>query len=309
MLPFLARRLLGAILVMLTISFITFTLLASTPGDAADTLVGETASQEQLDTLRAQLGLDKPLLVRYGTYLEQAALHQDLGESMMTGRPVSALIRERMPYTILLATIALTLAVGLGSLVGFSAAARPGGWLDLSLMSVTTLGLSVPTFWVALLLIQFFSVKLRWLPVVGAGSPAHLVLPTISLALPLIAVVARLVRGSLLDVKEADYIRTARGKGLLSTTIWSRHILRTAVIPVLTLLGLYAGRMLAGAVVIETIFAWPGLGRLTVQAILDSDFPVVMGAVLLIAALYQLLTLSVDVAQALIDPRVGRAAL
>jgi ABC-type dipeptide/oligopeptide/nickel transport system permease component len=309
MLPFLARRLLGAILVMLAISFITFVLLASAPGDAADTLVGEVASQEQLEALRAQLGLDKPLLLRYGTYLADAALHRDLGDSLVTGRPVAVLIRERLPYTALLATVALALAVGLGSLVGFSAAARPGGWLDLSLMSVATLGLSIPTFWAALLLIQFFAVKLRWLPVAGAGSPAHLALPAISLALPLIAVVARLVRASLLDVKESDFVRTARAKGLPGSAIWSRHILRNAVIPVLTLLGLYAGRMLAGAVVIETIFAWPGLGRLTVQAILDSDFPVVMGAVLLIAALYQLLTLSVDVAHALIDPRVGRAAL
>ncbi len=309
MLPFLLRRLLGAVLVMLAISFITFVLLDSTPGDAADSLIGETASLEQMDTLRAQLGLDLPLLIRYGNYLEQAVFHSNLGKSLMTGRPVATLIGERLPYTIRLAAVALLIAVVLGSLVGLSAAVRPGGWLDLALMSVTTLGLSIPTFWVALLLIQLFAVKLRWLPVVGAGTPAHLVLPAICLALPLTAVIARLVRSSLLDVKQADFIRTARSKGLTPTSIWGGHVLRNAVIPVLTLLGLYAGRMLAGAVVIETIFAWPGLGRLTVQAILDSDFPVVIGAVLLIAALYQLLTLSVDVLHAVIDPRVGRAAL
>jgi ABC-type dipeptide/oligopeptide/nickel transport system permease component len=309
MLPFLLRRLLGAVLVMLAISFITFVLLNSTPGDAADSLIGEVASLEEMDALRAQLGLDMPLLTRYGIYLKQAVLQNDLGNSLMTGRPVATLILDRLPYTVKLAASSLLVALVIGSLVGFAAATRSGGWLDLTLMSVTTLGLSIPTFWVALLLIQFFAVKLRWLPVVGAGTPAHLVLPTICLALPLAAVIARLVRASLLDVKEADYIRTARSKGLRSTTIWRRHLLRNAVIPVLTLLGLYAGRMLAGAVVIETIFAWPGLGRLTVQAILDSDFPVVLGAVLLIAALYQLLTLSVDVMHAVIDPRVGRSAL
>jgi ABC-type dipeptide/oligopeptide/nickel transport system permease component len=299
----------GAALVMIAISFITFVLLDSTPGDAADSLIGEVASEEQLDALRTELGLDLPWLTRYGMYLEEALLHSDLGKSLMTGRPVTTLILERLPYTVQLAMAALLIAMVLGSLVGLVAASRPSGWLDLALMSVTTLGLSIPTFWVALLLIQFFAVKLRWLPVVGAGTPAHIVLPAISLALPLTAVVARLVRASLLDVKETDYIRTARSKGLSSSTIWGRHILRNAVIPVLTLLGLYAGRMLAGAVVIETVFAWPGLGRLTVQAILDSDFPVVIGAVLLIAALYQLLTLSVDMMHALIDPRVGRAAL
>ncbi len=309
MLPFLLRRLLGAVLVMLAISFITFVLLNSTPGDAADSLIGEVASLEEMDALRAQLGLDMPLLTRYGIYLKQAVLQNDLGNSLMTGRPVATLILDRLPYTVKLAASSLLVALVIGSLVGFAAATRSGGWLDLTLMSVTTLGLSIPTFWVALLLIQFFAVKLRWLPVVGAGTPAHLVLPTICLALPLAAVIARLVRASLLDVKEADYIRTARSKGLRSNTIWRRHLLRNAVIPVLTLLGLYAGRMLAGAVVIETIFAWPGLGRLTVQAILDSDFPVVLGAVLLIAALYQLLTLSVDVMHAVIDPRVGRSAL
>lgn len=309
MIHFLIRRLAGALLALAAVSFITFLLLATGPGDAADALVGEFASQEQLDEVHASMGLDAPFFQRYLDYMAGAALHWDMGDSLISGRPVARLIGERLPYTVILTLSALTLAALLGSITGLIAAARPGGWLDLGLMSLTTLGLSVPTFWAALLLIYFFSLKLGWLPVTGAGTPAHLVLPTLSLALPLTAMVARLMRASLLDVKEADYVRTARAKGLKPGKVWQGHILRNALIPVLTMLGVYAGRLLAGAVVIETVFGWPGLGRLTVQAVLDNDLPVVMGAVLLIAFLYQAINLGVDILHAWADPRVGGSAL
>jgi len=191
-------------------------------------------------------------------------------------------------------------------LIGIVAVARPGGHLDLMIMAATTLGLSLPTFWVALLLIMLFSLRLGWLPVVGAGSPAHLILPATCLALPTTAVVARLMRASLLDVKGADYVRTAYAKGLPSHQVWRDHILRTGLIPVITLLGLYLGHLLGGTFIIETIFGWPGLGRLVVQAILDRDFPVVVGAVLLIAVIYQVLNFLVDVAYVVLDPRISR---
>jgi ABC-type dipeptide/oligopeptide/nickel transport system permease component len=295
--------------VLVVVSFVTFVLLDIMPGDAAQTLVGEFASEEQLAQVRQEMGLDATVLERYARYTGQILLQGDMGDSLISGRPVSTLIRERFPHTLMLTVTAMLVAVLLGTAIGMLAASRPGSYLDTALMSVTTLGLSIPTFWLALLLILVFSLKLRWLPVVGAGSPAHLVLPTICLALPLIAIVARLIRSSLLDVKSADYVRTAHAKGLRRRLIWRNHILRNGLIPVITVLGLHAGHLLAGAFIIETIFGWPGLGRLTVQAILDADFPIVLGAVILIAVIYQFLNLSVDLAHAALDPRVGQKAL
>ncbi len=309
MLPYLLRRLLGAFLVLFVVSFVTFFLLDFMPGDAASTLVGDFASEEQLAQVREEMGLDVPISQRYVQYFTQALFQGDLGDSLISGRPVTTLIWERFPSTLLLAVTALLVGVLMGTAIGMLAASRSGGYLDAVLMSITTLGLSVPTFWLALLLILLFSLKLRWLPVVGAGSPAHLVLPTICLALPLIAVVARLIRSSLLDIKGADFVRTARAKGLRKHHVWRSHILRNGLIPVVTVLGLHAGHLLAGTFIIETIFGWPGLGRLTVQAILDADFPIVLGAVILIAVIYQILNLSVDLAQAALDPRVGHKAL
>lgn len=308
MLVYLLRRLLAALAVTAAVSFIAFLLLAVMPGDAADAAVGEFASEAQLQAVRQEMGLDRPLLGRYVRFAA-GVLHGELGESLISGRAVATLIGERFPYTALLALAALLLAVILGLAVGGLAAARAGSLLDLALMAASTLGLSLPTFWLALLLILFFSLRLGWLPVVGAGTPGHLVLPAISLALPLAAVVARLLRASLLDVAGTDFVRTAHAKGLPVGWIWRGHILRNALIPVITLLGVHAGHLLGGAVIVETIFGWPGLGRLIVQAILDSDTPVVLGAVLLMAAIYQALNLLVDLAQALLDPRVGASAL
>jgi len=309
MLRFLLRRLAGAVVVLIAVSFLTFALLDLAPGDAAETLVGEYASADQLATVRHEMGLDAPLVSRYLRFASAAILRGDLGRSLVSGRQVRELVTERFTHTVTLALVAVSLALAVGTLIGIAAAARPGGYLDLAVMSATTLGLSLPTFWVALLLIMVFSLHLGWLPVVGAGSPAHLVLPATCLALPTTAVVARLMRASLLDVKSADYVRTAHAKGLARHQVWRDHILRNGLIPVITLLGLHLGRLLGGTFIIETIFGWPGLGRLVVQAVLDRDFPVVVGAVLLIAIIYQVLNLAVDVALAGLDPRVGREAL
>jgi ABC-type dipeptide/oligopeptide/nickel transport system permease component len=300
----LVHRLAGALLVLLAVSAITFFLLSAAPGDAASTLAGETASQAQMAALRAGLGLDQPLLVRYANFLRDFFTTGSLGKSLVSGRPVAVLLAERLPYTILLALVATGLAALVGMAVGILAGTRPGTLADTALMALVNLGLALPTFWVALLLILLFSLRLRWLPVVGAGTPLHLVLPAITLALPTAAVVARLMRSSLIDVIGADFVRTATGKGLPRGLVLRRHVLRNSLIPVITILGLHLGYLLGGAFIVETVFGWPGLGRLTVQAIFDRDLPVVLGATLTIAAIYVALNLLVDLIHAWLDPRV-----
>ncbi|NWF80490.1 MAG: ABC transporter permease [Chloroflexi bacterium] len=309
MLGYLFKRLVSAALLLVAVSFLVFALLDVVPGDVAHTLVGDLASAEQLAAVRHELGLDQPLLLRYLRFAEGAVLRGDLGASVVSGRPVVELLRERFGATLQLALVSLALALVVGLLAGLTAAARAGGYVDLAVMAGTTLGESLPSFWVALLLIQFFALKLSWLPVFGAGSLRHLVLPALALALPAIALIARLVRSCLLDVMTADFVRTAHAKGLSQLLVWRDHIVRNAILPVITLLGLYLGHLLGGAFIIETVFAWPGLGRLVVQAIFDRDFPVVVGAVLLIALIYQVLNIVVDLAHAWLDPRVGHEAI
>lgn len=309
MIAYLVKRLASAALVLLTVSFLVFVLLDVVPGDAAQTLAGESASAAQIAEVRHRLGLDQPLIARYLRFVEDAVLRGDLGESAISGRPVGELLLARLNATVILSLAALGLALLFGILIGGTAAARAGGYLDLAVIAGATFGESLPSFWMALLLIQLFALRLHWLPVVGGGSPAHLVLPAITLALPAIALIARLVRSCILDVKSADYVRTARAKGLTGLLVWRDHIFRNAILPVITLLGLYLGQLLGGAFIVETIFAWPGLGRLVVQAIFDRDFPVVVGAVLLIALIYQVLNIVVDLAHAWLDPRVGHEAI
>jgi ABC-type dipeptide/oligopeptide/nickel transport system permease component len=306
---YLLRRLAGAVLVLTAVTLLTFLLLDQAPGDAATALVGESASAEGLAQVRHSMGLDLPVIARYGSFLSSAVFHGDLGKSLVSNRPVVALLRERFGYTLQLALMAMLAATLLGSLAGALAARSPGSPLDLAMMAVSTLGLSLPTFWVAMLLIMVLSLRWGWLPVVGAGSPAHLVLPTITLALPTTALVARLVRSNLLDVQGADYVRTAHAKGLLPSAVWRHHILRNCLIPIVTLLSLQLGHLLGGTFLVETIFAWPGLGRLVVQAVFERDYPVLVGAVLLIALIFQVLNLLADLLHAWLDPRVGRGAL
>jgi len=306
---FLLRRLAGALAVMVFVSFITFFLLDLAPGDAAEGLAGEFASEEQLHQLRQDMGLDRPLVLRYFDYLWNALLHGDLGRSLISGRSVSEMVMERFHYTLLLTFAAMVLALLAGTAMGWLATIRPGGLLDLLVMGTAAAGLSLPTFWVALMFILLFSLRLGWLPVTGAGSPAHLILPSLSLAIPTAGVVARLIRSGILDVKGMDYVRTAYAKGLPAGKIWRDHIFRNSLIPAITMLGLHLGHLLEGTVVIETVFGWPGLGRLLVQAVLDRDFTLVAGVVLLIAFIYQALNLLVDAAYAILDPRVGYQAV
>jgi ABC-type dipeptide/oligopeptide/nickel transport system permease component len=284
-------------------------LLDSAPGDVAVSVVGDTASQEQLDTIRAELGLDQPIVTRYLLYMSNLVRHGDLGRSMISDRAVAGLIMDRLPYTVGLAAVALALATLVGFTFGLIAARNAGSVLDTALMASASLGTAIPSFFFALLLILLFSLRLKWLPVVGAGSPAHIILPAVTLALPTAAVTARLVRSSLLDVMDSDYVRTAYAKGLSEYRVTQRHVMRSAAIPIVTMVGLQLGYLLGGAFIVETIFGWPGLGRLTVQAIFDRDFPVVLAATIMMATIYVLLNFAVDTLQAWLDPRTGAEAI
>jgi ABC-type dipeptide/oligopeptide/nickel transport system permease component len=228
---------------------------------------------------------------------------------MINGRPVTKIIGERFASTLLLAVVSISLAAFLGVMVGIWAAARQGSLADMAVMAATSLGLAVPGFGFALLLTLFFSLELRLLPVAGGGTLAHLVLPTITLAAPMTAVIARLSRSSLLDAAQADFVLTARAKGVPKRQVWRKHILRNALVPVVTLVGLNFGHLLGGAFVVETIFGWPGLGRLLVQAVFDRDYPLILGAVLLLAVIFQAFNLLIDVLHGSLDPRVGSEAI
>ena len=309
MVPRILQRLAASLLVIIAASFVTYFMLNAAPGDIALTMVGDSASEEQLEAIRQELGLDQPIFLRYARYVGDVVLRGDLGQSMIGKRDVGALIRQRLPYTVILALTALTLATATGVALGLAAARNVGTWWDSALMALASLGTALPSFWFALLLIMLFSIRLQWLPVVGADTPAHIIMPAITLALPTAAVTARLVRSSLLDVIGSDFVRTAQAKGLRDARILQRHVFRNAAIPVITLLGLQLGYLLGGAFIVETIFGWPGLGRLTVQAIFDRDFPVVMGATLMIAVVYVSLNFLVDTLQAWLDPRVGTEAI
>ncbi len=305
----LLRRIAGTILVLLAVSFVIFAALDVTPGDAAEALVGESASQEQLDALRHEMGLDAPMTQRYLGFLSGLATRGDLGQSLVSGRKVSDLLSQRLPPTLLLALTATAVATIAGVTIGIMAAVRAGSLLDTAIMGGTALGLAVPSFWSALLLMMLFSLHLGWLPVVGAGSPKHLLLPALTLALPTTAVVARIMRSSVLEQLSADYVRTAHAKGATPRRVMTYHVLRNSLIPLVMLLGLYLGRLLGGAFIVETIFGWPGLGRLMVQAIFDRDQPVVMGAALTVATIYLIINFVVDLIHAWLDPRVAHETL
>ncbi len=309
MAQYLIRRLWGALITVLVVSFLAYVALTFAPGDAAEALIGENASAEQIAALRSQMRLDAPLWERYGEYMSGALLRGDLGQSLVSDQKVTDLLMERFPSTILLALVAMGLATVAGFSVGLLAASKQGTRLDLLAIGGTVLGLALPPYWVAMLLVMLFSLRLHWLPVFGSGSLAHLILPAVTLALPGAATIARLVRSSVLEVRRADFVRTALSKGLSPRQTLLRHILPNSLIPALTVLGLNLSYLVGGAFVVETIFAWPGLGRLTVQAIFDRDLPVVMGAVLVVVPLCLSVNLAVDLLHAVLDPRVRHHAL
>jgi peptide/nickel transport system permease protein len=303
MTAYLLRRILIALPTLLGVVVLVFLMVRLAPGDPAVLLAGEFATPETLEAIRARYGLDRSLPEQFLIYLE-ALLRGDLGESARSRRPVLEELKTYFPNTLELASAAILVAVLTGIPLGVLAALRPGSGLDLSVMVLALLGVSMPVFWFGLLAILIFSVGLGWFPVAGKGTLAHLVLPAITLGINATALLARMTRGTLLEVLSQDYIRTARAKGLAERVVIFKHALRNALIPVVTVVGLEFGTLLSGAVITETIFAWPGLGQLLVGSILARDYPVVQGAVLLVAITFVFINLLVDLLYAAIDPRV-----
>jgi peptide/nickel transport system permease protein len=283
--------------------FIVMVSLDFIPGDPVRLMLGEFATPEMVSGLRTRLGLDDPLPIRYVNYLGDL-LQGNMGRSIRDQRPVTTIIAEAYPVTLQLGLAALVITVLFGIPLGVLSAARPNSLLDNLVRIFSLAGLSMPVFWTGLVFIVIFSVNLRWFPVSGMGTWRHMVLPAVTLALPSIAILARLTRSSILEVLGEDFVRTARSKGVSDRSILFKHTLRNALIPVITALGLILGQMLGGAVLTETVFSWPGLGRLTVFAIFNRDYVLVQGVVLVLAAVYVLINLLVDLSYGLIDARV-----
>ncbi|MEE8264050.1 MAG: nickel ABC transporter permease [Gammaproteobacteria bacterium] len=303
MLRFLITRLVSATVVVFGVITIVFLLIHLVPGDPVEVMLGEAAQPADRDALRQALGLDQPLWVQWGRYVQGLA-HLDLGMSLHSKRPIVDILGERVPATLLLAAAGLLVAVVIALPLGILAAVRKGTGWDQGSMAFAMLGVSIPNFWMGPLLILVFSFWLGWFPVSGMEGIRSLVLPAFTLGTALAAILSRMVRAALLEVLSEDYIRAARAKGLNNRTVVLHHGLRNAALPVITVLGLQLGALLAGAVITETIFAWPGIGQLTIEAIQRRDYPVVQACVMLISLAYVLVNTLTDVAYAALDPRV-----
>jgi peptide/nickel transport system permease protein len=304
---YIARRALQTIPVLFGVSVLVFSMLVLIPGDPVRLMLGEfQTTPEQIARLRSQLHLDEPLPVQFGRFVWDA-LHGDLGTSIRTRRPVTTEIADNFPSTLQLAIAGLAVAGITGVSLGVIAAATRHAGLQLGAMLVALIGVSMPSFWLGLLLIFAFSLQIRMFPATGGGDLQHLVLPAITLGLGAAAILARLTRSSMLEVLRQEYVTTARAKGLNDWLVILRHALKNALIPVVTIFGLQFGQLLAGTVVVETVFARPGIGRLIIDGILNKDFPVVQGVVLAIAVSYVLVNLLVDILYAVLDPRIRYA--
>ena len=304
MLTYIVRRALVAIPTLLGVATVVFGLLRLLPGDPASVIAGPTATAESIATIRHQLGLDLPLWEQYLTFLGRL-LRGDLGISTRTGSPVVQEIFSRVPYTAELAVTSLVLAIAVGVAAGVIAATRRNGGADLGISGSAVFGVSMPTYWLGLMLIIVFAVRLRVLPAAGADQGAlSLVLPAVTLALFSMGLVARQTRSAMLEVLGQDFVRTARAKGAGRSAVLIRHALRNALLPVVTTIGLQFGALLGGAVLTETVFAWPGVGRLLVDSISARDYPVVQGVVLLLSVSFIVINLLTDLVYAYVDPRI-----
>jgi peptide/nickel transport system permease protein len=331
MLRFTIRRLLLIVPILIGLSLIVFFWIRALPGGPAQALLGERATDERIAAINKQYGLDKPVYVQYWRYVKKTAAG-NLGDSIVTRRPVTDELKERFPATIELALAAMFFSIVLGIPLGFFAAKKYGGWFDHTSLLASLIGISIPVFFLGILLKYVFSVKLGWLPTVGrqsalidvphptnfyildailAGDPEalwdafkHLILPAIALGTIPLAVIARITRAAVLDVQNEDYVRTARAKGLAPRIVDSRHVLRNALLPVSTIVGLQVGLLLSGAVLTETVFAWPGMGTWLVQAIRDRNYPVIEGGVLFLSFVFVLVNLLVDISYGFVNPRI-----
>jgi ABC-type dipeptide/oligopeptide/nickel transport system permease component len=306
MVRYLVRRVVLLVPMAFLISAIVFWAIRLIPVDPVTLVLGPWATPDQKELARHKLGIDKPVYVQYGIYLRNAA-HGDLGRSIHSGETVAALIEHALPYTLLLGVVALVVSHLIAIPMGVLAAVKQNSLVDQLAMGFAMVGLAIPAFWLALLLILLFSIHLRWLPAIGSGSWQHLVLPATTLALEGTALTARMARSATLEVLRQDYIRVARAKGLREKRVIYGHAVRNALIPIISLLGLRLGLIVGGAVIVEQIFAWPGMGRLLVQGILNRDYPVVQAVLVLLGIAVILSSLLADLLYTLADPRVRYA--
>jgi peptide/nickel transport system permease protein len=311
MLGYLLRRVLAAIPVMGVVALFVFLLLRLTPGDPAAILAGDNATQAQLERIRASLGLNEPLYVQFFTWINKL-LHGDLGVSLISNVPVTTMISQRIEPSISIALSTMILSIAIAVPLGVIAAWKHGTWIDRFVMGLSVLGFSIPTFVIGYVLIQVFAIDLRWLPVQGFRSITsgfgpffeRLVLPTLTLSFIYVALIARMTRAATLDVLGEDYVRTARAKGLGEVAVLLRHALRNAAVPVITVIGTGFALLISGVVVTESVFNLPGVGRLTVDAVLARDYPVIQAMILLTSLVYVAVNLMIDVAYTLLDPRI-----
>ncbi|WP_099157131.1 nickel ABC transporter permease [Virgibacillus ndiopensis] len=310
MIGLIVRRFLQLVLLLLGISFLVFMSMHIAPGDPATIIGGPTASASDLEAIRNDLGLDRPVIVQYADYLG-GILQGDFGYSFQTGQPVTDAILTRFPNTIKLATASMIVAIIIGIVTGIVSAIKQNSWIDLSSTTFALAGVSIPNFWLGTMLILVFAVNLQWLPVGGLSAPIYtiegmkeLILPAITLGTASAALIARMSRSAMLEVIRSDYIRTAKAKGVKPRSLIWIHALRNAMIPVVTVIGINFGGLLGGTIITEQVFAINGIGRLMIDAIASRDFPIVQGTVLLVAAIFVLVNLIVDLIYAFIDPRI-----
>jgi peptide/nickel transport system permease protein/oligopeptide transport system permease protein len=297
------RRLLLAVPTLFGVTLLVFSMVRMLPGDPAQAMAGVHATQEYIEQVRRTLGLDQPLHVQYGRFMI-GLFRGDLGTSIRTGLPVSREVWSRMVPTLELTLVSLFLATFFGVAVGVISSTKPYSVFDYTSMFGALVGLSAPVFWLGLMLMLLFSVRLGWLPAAGRSGPINLILPSVTLAASSVALVARFTRSTMLEVMRQDYVNTARAKGLRQRAVVLRHALRNALIPIVTIIGLRFGALLSGAVLTETVFAWPGVGRLMVDSISARDYPVVQGAVLLLALAFVVINLVVDLLYGVVNPRI-----
>ena len=300
---YLLRRIGYAAFVVWGAVTIIFVVMRFVPGDPASAMLGPTATEAQLVAARARLGLDRPVLVQYLRYVEHAA-QLDFGDSYRLGGPAMIRVADRLPATLLLALASTLFAVGVGFPAGVLAARRHGSWFDRTASRASLVGQALPTFWTGIMLILVFAKTLRLLPSAGATSWRHLLLPAVALGLPFLSIVLRLTRSGLLDVMNENYVQVARAKGITEARVVYRHAVRNMLLPVVTVVGLQLGTLIGGAVIVETVFAWPGVGRLLIDAIQNRDYPIVQAATAMIAAVFVVTNLVVDVTYTWLDPRV-----
>jgi peptide/nickel transport system permease protein len=306
MIQYLIRLGFSVVLITWVVSSLVFLLIHLVPGDPVSVMLGDWASPADEQALRTQLGLDKPLWQQYLAYFG-GLLQLDLGSSLFFQQPVAELLMARLPMTTYLAVMSLLIAVLMAFPLGMWAALRAGQWPDYAAMTVALVGVSIPNFWLGPMLILLFSIALAWLPVSGADQPWAWVLPAVTLGTALAAILARMLRASLLEIFHEDYIRTARAKGLTRARVYGVHALRNALLPVVTILGLQLGTLLGGAVITEVVFDWPGLGQLLVESIQRRDYPVVQGCILIISLAYILVNALTELVYAWLDPRIRLA--